>query len=161
MCAVEPIFPLELRRRVPQEFTIPGSNATWHRPVTLSSLLHIKHLHPTAKLVVGNTEVGIEMRFKQAKYPALIGVTHVPELNQIKVDQDGVTFGASVSLSKVMEVCKGLVQELPGYQTGTLRAVAEQLRWFAGPPIRYISLFILIIKKSFSKKLRECKTISN
>ena len=37
------------------------------------------------RLVVGNTEVGIEMKFKDARYPVLIGVTHVPELNNMQV----------------------------------------------------------------------------
>lgn len=55
------------------------------RPTSLSSLLTIKKAHPAAKLVVGNTEVGIEMKFKNAGYPVLVGTTHVPELNQIEV----------------------------------------------------------------------------
>ena len=33
--------------------------------------------------MVGNTEVGIEMKFKDARYPVLIGATHVPELNKV------------------------------------------------------------------------------
>ena len=56
-----------------------------HRPLSLDSLLALKRMHPGAKLVVGNTEVGIEMKFKAALYPILIGVTHVPELNVIEV----------------------------------------------------------------------------
>lgn len=36
-----------------------------------------------------------------------------------------------------METCKHLESELPSYQSSTFAAVAEQLRWFAGPPIRY------------------------
>ena len=34
--------------------------------------------------MVGNTEVGIEMKFKDARYPVLIGATHVPELNKVR-----------------------------------------------------------------------------
>lgn len=52
------------------------------RPTSLAALLALKRQHPDAKLVVGNTEVGIEMKFKAAAYPVLIGTTHVPELNQ-------------------------------------------------------------------------------
>lgn len=55
------------------------------RPVDLKGLLAIKAAHPAAKLVVGNSEVGIEMKFKNAGYPVLVGTTHVPELNQIQV----------------------------------------------------------------------------
>ena len=52
------------------------------RPTSLAALLALKQQHPEAKLVVGNTEVGIEMKFKAASYPVLIGTTHVPELNE-------------------------------------------------------------------------------
>jgi hypothetical protein len=38
-----------------------------------------------ARLVVGNSEVGIEMKFKDARYPVLIGVTHVPGFNALEV----------------------------------------------------------------------------
>ena len=55
------------------------------RPTTLSALLHLKEAHPAAKLVVGNTEVGIEAKFKHAHYPVLVAVTHVPELTSIEV----------------------------------------------------------------------------
>lgn len=46
----------------------------------------LKQQHNDAKLVVGNTEVGIEMKFKAAAYPVLIGTTHVPELNQAGIN---------------------------------------------------------------------------
>jgi xanthine dehydrogenase iron-sulfur cluster and FAD-binding subunit A len=54
------------------------------RPISKESLLALKAEHPEAKLVVGNTEVGIEMKFKDARYPVLIGATHVPELNKVR-----------------------------------------------------------------------------
>lgn len=53
--------------------------------MTLAGVLKLKAEYPDARLVVGNTEVGIEMKFKDARYPVLIGVTHVPELNYMQV----------------------------------------------------------------------------
>jgi CO/xanthine dehydrogenase FAD-binding subunit len=134
--SVEPIFPPELRRRAPAELTLPGPVATWHRPLTLGRLLALKREFPAAKLVVGNTEVGIEMKFKQAGYPVLIGATHVAELNALEVEAGGVRVGASLPLTSVLEGFLELAAALPRHQTSGLRAVAEQLRWFAGPPIR-------------------------
>ena len=55
------------------------------RPVTLDELLDIKAKHNQAKLIVGNTEVGIEMKFKSMAYPHLVGTTHVEEMNCIQV----------------------------------------------------------------------------
>lgn len=57
------------------------------RPLTLEGVLKLKAEYPDARLVIGNTEVGIEMKFKDARYPVLIGVTHVPELNHIEVSR--------------------------------------------------------------------------
>ena len=132
----EPIFPPELRRRTPQELEIIGPVATWYRPLTLDRLLALKSQYNDAKLVVGNTEVGIEMKFKHAKYPVLIGVTHVPEMNAVTVDDAGIRFGASVTLTKLLHTCIEVSQAQPEYRGSGLRAVAEQLKWFAGPPIR-------------------------
>lgn len=55
--------------------------------MSLEGLLDIKAKHNAAKLVVGNTEVGIELKFKHAGYPVLVGTTHVPELNTIEVSR--------------------------------------------------------------------------
>lgn len=88
---------------------LKGKIATWMRPITMSSMLDIKHAHPDAKLVVGNTEVGIEMKFKAMDYPYLVAATHVPELREISVDDQGVRFGASVTLARLMATCKELI----------------------------------------------------
>ena len=59
----------------------------WHpcRPTTLQGLFDLKAKYNDAKLIVGNTEVGIEMKFKSMAYPHLVGVTHIEELNRIEV----------------------------------------------------------------------------
>ncbi|GFH18706.1 uncharacterized protein HaLaN_15554, partial [Haematococcus lacustris] len=112
---------------------------TWHRPVTLEQLLELKATHPAAKLVVGNTEVGIEMKFKDMKYPILIAPTHVPELNSLAVTEQGVTAGAGVTLTRLMTFLKAEIAARPAWQTSTFQAVVGQLRWFAGNQIRNVS----------------------
>ena len=104
--------------------------------MTLPSLLKLKSIHPEAKLIVGNTEVGIEMNLKAAKYPVLISTTHVPELNDVRKEPHGVWIGASVTLTKVLDACQELASTTVPYASSALRAIAEQLRWFAGPSIR-------------------------
>ena len=54
------------------------------------------------------------MKFKNQHYPVLIAPTHVPELNVVEEAADGVTFGASVTLSTLEEVSGELIQRLPG-----------------------------------------------
>ncbi|BDA44652.1 Xanthine dehydrogenase [Coccomyxa sp. Obi] len=132
----EPIFPSELKTRVPPPLELPGPLATWFRPVDMKGLLAVKAAHPAAKLVVGNSEVGIEMKFKNAGYPILVGTTHVPELNQITVSESCIEVGASVTLTKLGEALKQLVAALPAHQTSTFTAMLEQLKYFAGVQIR-------------------------
>jgi xanthine dehydrogenase/oxidase len=134
--SAEPIFPPELRSRQPQDLYIPGPVAAWYRPLTLEKLLELKNKFPEAKIIVGNSEVGIEMKFKNMLYPVLIGATHVPELSEIRVEDSGIHFGASVTLTKLLTTCRHVASEQPPYRCSALTAIAEQLKWFAGPPIR-------------------------
>ena len=72
----EPIFPPELKLR--HEELCGGSEffcserMRWYRPSTLGELLALKSEHPGAKIVVGNTELGVEMKFKNCHYPVMI-----------------------------------------------------------------------------------------
>lgn len=68
----EPIFPPELQisDRLDQQYLkISGDQITWYRPMNLVQLLTLKAQFPHAKLVVGNTEVALEMKFRQCQYP--------------------------------------------------------------------------------------------
>ncbi|GLC34818.1 hypothetical protein PLESTB_001167600 [Pleodorina starrii] len=135
----EPIFPPELKKRPAFHLAMPGPAVTWHRPASLAQLLDLKSAHPTAKLVVGNTEVGIEMKFKNAAYPVIIAPTHVPEMNQIVVTDSGVEIGAAVTLTRMMKAFKGLIASRPRHQVSAMEAIVNQLRWFAGNQIRNVS----------------------
>jgi xanthine dehydrogenase/oxidase len=95
----EPIFPPALMKYPILPLRLVGDKATWYRPLTLASLLQLKAEHPHAKLVVGNTEIGIEMKFKHAHYPVIISPTHVPELCGIVEGESGVEVGASVTIN--------------------------------------------------------------
>ena len=65
----EPIFPPELTVKsdeyARQPLAFQGDKMTWFKPTTLDELLTLKESYPDAKLVVGNTELGIEMKFKK------------------------------------------------------------------------------------------------
>eukprot|EP00850_Spirogloea_muscicola_P006424 SM000030S11433 [mRNA] locus=s30:612063:618646:- [translate_table: standard] len=136
----EPIFPPELVKRAPAALQLNGAaGALWHRPVSLAELLALKARHPKAKLVVGNSEVGIEMKFKAAGYPVLVGTTAVPELNVLEVSKAGIAIGASVTLSRLMDALRAEVAVRPKWQTSACRAIVEQLRWFAGNQIRNVA----------------------
>uniref|UniRef100_A0A8C2DMD6 Xanthine dehydrogenase n=1 Tax=Cyprinus carpio TaxID=7962 RepID=A0A8C2DMD6_CYPCA len=131
----EIIFPPELMR----ELRFAGERVLWIQPCSLEELLELKATYPNAKLVVGNTEVGIEMKFKNLLYPVILAPAYIPELNIIQNTQDGIQVGASVTLTVLGDVLRAAVKKLPAHQTEVFKAVLEQLRWFAGQQIRNVA----------------------
>lgn len=141
----ELIFPPKLRlhlqqcgQQPPSAATFNGSRVTWHAPVSLKQLLQLKHDHPEARIIFGNTEVGIETKFKQQHYPVMIYGGEVQELHYIREGRDGVEVGAGVRLAELDEYCQDKVRQ-GEHRYGVLAAVAEMLRWFAGNQIRNVS----------------------
>ena len=64
--AREPEFPAALRAAaaLPLKLSSPDGGVTWWAPPDLASLLALYGALPGARLIAGNTEVGIEQRFK-------------------------------------------------------------------------------------------------
>ena len=51
------------------------------------------HFSQGAKMVVGNTELGIEMTIGKRSYPTMIQSNKVSELTKITVNEEGVCAG--------------------------------------------------------------------
>lgn len=60
---------------------------------------------------------GVEIKLKNMHYKTLIAPTHIPELNKISKEDDGISFGASVTLSMIEETLQESINEKQG--TGT------------------------------------------
>ncbi|KAL5567147.1 hypothetical protein UlMin_030311 [Ulmus minor] len=136
----ELIFPPELILRKSNTLNLSGfGGLKWFRPLRLQHLLELKSNYPDAKFLVGNTEVGIEMRLKRIQYEVLISVTHVPELNVLHVKDDGIEIGAAVRLSDLMKVLRKVVKERAANETSSCMAFIEQLKWFAGTQIKNVA----------------------
>lgn len=65
-----------------------AESCVWVQPSTLLELCALKQVNPKARLVVGNTEVGIETKFKKFYYAMLIAPRAIPEMRALHV-QDG------------------------------------------------------------------------
>uniref|UniRef100_A0A452RIK0 Xanthine dehydrogenase n=1 Tax=Ursus americanus TaxID=9643 RepID=A0A452RIK0_URSAM len=139
----EPIFPPELLRLkdVPQkQLRFEGERVTWIQASTLTELLDLKAQCPEAKLVVGNTEIGIEMKFKNKLFPMIVCPAWIPELNAVEHGPEGISFGASCPLSSVEKILHEAVDKLPAYKTEVFKGVLEQLRWFAGIQVKSVAV---------------------
>ncbi|XP_068446454.1 xanthine dehydrogenase/oxidase [Clinocottus analis] len=139
----EVIFPPELtslsRGQRSASLRFRGDTATWLQPGSLDEFLRLKWKHPDARVVVGNTEVGIEVKFKNMVYPVILAPAFIPELNEVRHTEDGVVFGAACTLSHMAAVLRQEVETLPPHRTEVFLAVLEQLRWFAGLQIRNVA----------------------
>lgn len=117
-----------------------GKTTTWYRPTTLEEMLTIKTAYPHAKIIVGNTEVGVEVKFKRLHYPVLVLPTQVHEMTQLLVLPDGgVRVGASVTLMDMQQTLQRQIDELPEARTRLFRAIVDMLHYFAGKQIRNVA----------------------
>ncbi len=73
-------------------------------------------------------------------YPA-----SVQELSNVIDMGGGVSVGAGLSLSKVDQKAKSVMNTLPSHKTGVFQAMIEMLRWFAGPQIRNVAVSVMCI----------------
>lgn len=138
----EPIFPPELKVSDTldrQSLVFYGETVTWYRPTALSDMLALKLEHPQAKIIVGNTEVGVEIKFKHFHYPVMILPNRVPEMNEITIVNSGVHFGASVTLMTIDKTLSELSKKLPEHKTRLFRGIVNMLHYFAGKQIRNVA----------------------
>lgn len=136
----ELIFPPELLLRRSSFLSLSGSGGLkWYRPLSLQHVLELKAKYPDARLVVGNTEVGIEMRLKRMQYKVIVSVAQVPELNILNVKDDGLEIGAAVRLSELLSVLRRVSSERAAHEISSCNAFIEQIKWFAGTQIRNVA----------------------
>lgn len=63
--ATTPLLPSAMRDAgVDSTLHLRGARSEWFAPRTLDELLALRQEYPDARIVVGNTEVGVEQRFK-------------------------------------------------------------------------------------------------
>lgn len=136
----ELIFPPELQLRKVPPLKLNGFNGIrWYRPLKLKQVLHLKSCYPDAKLIIGNSEVGVETKFKNVQYKVVISVTHIPELNILEVKEDGIQIGSSVRLAQLQNFFKKIIVEREPHETSSCQAILRQLKWFAGTQIRNVA----------------------
>uniref|UniRef100_A0A6P4EZH7 Xanthine dehydrogenase n=1 Tax=Drosophila rhopaloa TaxID=1041015 RepID=A0A6P4EZH7_DRORH len=138
----EPIFPPELQLSDAfdsQSLIFSSERVTWYRPSHLVELLQLKAQHPEARLVVGNTEVGIEVKFKHFLYPHLINPTRVEELLEVRESQEGIYFGAAVSLMEIDLHLRQRIEQLAETETRFFQCAVDTLHYFAGKQIRNVA----------------------
>ncbi len=99
----------ELRRPPPQ--LGPVAQHGFERPASMSRLLACLAENPGAVLLGGGTDLMVYANQRYARWPMLVALDAVPELQVFAVEPDQITMGAGLALSHVEE---RLHAELPG-----------------------------------------------
>ncbi|MBI2815056.1 MAG: xanthine dehydrogenase molybdopterin binding subunit [Opitutae bacterium] len=121
------VFAQRLTRpaRPPDALNYTVGEAKFFRPTSLPGLFTLLESYPTAQLVAGATEIGVELNKKFKAFPLLISTEGVPELTRITATDEAWHIGAGATLTNVEEALGG---EFP--------SVAKMLRVFAARQIR-------------------------
>ncbi|XP_072835144.2 aldehyde oxidase 1 isoform X1 [Pogona vitticeps] len=141
----ELIFPPELIKMAEnptvQTLTFYGERTSWISPENLKELLELKAKYPQAPLVVGNTCVGPDMKFKGIFHPLIISPTRVLDLHVVEHTEDGLILGAACTMTVVKDVLANAVSKLPAEKTKLFRALLQQLKTLGGQQIRNVASF--------------------
>ncbi|KAM4538347.1 aldehyde oxidase 6 isoform 2-T2 [Fundulus diaphanus] len=139
----ELIFPPELilmaEASNPQTLTFHGERMTWVSPTSLEELVQLKTKHPKAPLVMGNTNIGPDIKFKGVLHPLIISPIRVKELFEVSQGPDGVWVGAGCSLSELHSLLEKMVPQHPEEKTELLRALIQQLGYLGSQQIRNVA----------------------
>uniref|UniRef100_A0A7S1ER10 Xanthine dehydrogenase n=1 Tax=Timspurckia oligopyrenoides TaxID=708627 RepID=A0A7S1ER10_9RHOD len=114
----------------------------WFRVSRIEELGLVKNEYSDAQLIGGNTELGIDKKFKRKKIPVFVHTGGIPELKRIQMTDFGVEVGAAATLSELCEALESVItnkSDEESYKTRVFCGIREQLKWFAGTQIRNVS----------------------
>lgn len=108
-----------------QAFSDENCDRKFYRPTQLSEVLDLLQDHANATLIAGGTDLGLELSHHSREFPVLISLEAVAELKTIKNTPDSLELGATVPLSQIEVLCRGIFP-----------ALDEMLHWFAARQVR-------------------------
>ncbi|WOL15297.1 indole-3-acetaldehyde oxidase-like [Canna indica] len=110
----------------------------WYQPSTIEELY--KHLNSTefnesrVKLVVGNTASGVYR--ENSLYDKYVDLKGIPELSVIKRENDGILFGAAVTISTAIEELKEKGRKMHPNERLVFSKIADHMDKVASPFVR-------------------------
>ncbi|MEV6596177.1 FAD binding domain-containing protein [Actinoplanes sp. NPDC051346] len=108
-----PDDPLAGRRREPaasaRQTRVRGEDGEFLRPATLSEALGLLRERPTATVVAGSTDWGVEVNLRGARADCVIAIDRIPELRELTVGADHLEIGAALTLTEIERRLDGRV----------------------------------------------------
>lgn len=97
--------PLAARRSAPAPEAvatdIAAADGRFVRPATIEDTLDLLAAEPSAVLVAGSTDWGVEVNLRGRRVPLVVAIDRLPELRSIRVAEDVVEIGAAVTLTEI------------------------------------------------------------
>ncbi|MFF2371097.1 xanthine dehydrogenase small subunit [Agromyces sp. NPDC058110] len=120
---------LAARRRRPAPEPVPTDvvvdGRRFVRPSTLDEALRLLDQDPTAVLVAGSTDFGVEVNLRGRRVPLVIAIEQLDELRTLTVGDDVVEIGAALPLSEIERRLDGrvplLAQLFPQFASRLIR----------------------------------------
>ncbi|WP_448072883.1 xanthine dehydrogenase small subunit [Georgenia yuyongxinii] len=106
----DPLAERHDRAAPPARHTVAaGDGARFVRPASLAELLQRLAEEPTARLVAGATDLGVEVNIGHARPALVLAVDRLAELRTFDVGRDRVEIGAALTLSEAERALAGQV----------------------------------------------------
>ena len=134
----DPQFPSELTKYNSNlSVCVANESSIWFRPGSLNELLKAKEIWPEAKLIGGNSEVGVEMNVRPLNQPnAFIYVGDLKELRDVIINENVLDIGVNITLTELIHSMNELKNDLKPHHKSLFNAFLSNLRWFASRHIR-------------------------
>lgn len=138
----DPVFPVELtlnsKYSPRSSLFFAFDSSVWFRPANLDELLLAKELWPSARLIGGNSEIGVEMNLKdEQKHNVFIYVGDLKdELGNVNLTEKYLEIGVNITLTELIESLSNLKLGVINHQKSLIDAFLSNLRWFASRHIR-------------------------
>ena len=132
---LSPSFPESLLTPEISELRASKSGIEWLRPTNLEEVFLIlgQHEQKNVRFVVANTSVGI---YKKQTEKVFVDLQYIPELLQITNSDDGITFGASVTLTHLSNTLERVFNELNNEKVRSFPALVSHIYRIANVHVR-------------------------
>lgn len=104
---------------------LEGDERTLIVPSNVEALASTLAAHPKATIVAGATDVGLWVTKQMRVLNPVVFINHLSELQDIKVDETGISFGAGVSYNAAFECLRA---EIPAFGRLIERIGGQQVR---------------------------------
>jgi xanthine dehydrogenase/oxidase len=124
-------------------FKDDSNGSIWFRPNNLNELLKAKFNWPNAKIIGGNTEIGVEMALKSVKHNCFIYIGDMIELKDVQIstdkdDNSSLEIGVNITLNDLMKKLENLKKSdnYKQWHQSVINSFLSNMRWFASNQIR-------------------------